>query len=172
MSSKTLVIVNGTMGVGKTTTCRLLLERLTPGAYLDGDWCWNINPFAVTAENQDMVIGNIVHLLRGYLTNTSLRYVIFGWVLHRQEIFDAILRPLGDLAFETHRITLTCSPAQLRERLSPEIAAARRQPDIVERSIARLALYDALDTIKLDVGMRSAADVADEIAGMVRSTTI
>jgi broad-specificity NMP kinase len=172
MSGKTLVIVNGTMGVGKTTTCRLLLERLTPGAYLDGDWCWNINPFAVTTENQDMVIGNIVHLLRGYLTNTSLRYVIFGWVLHKSEIFDAVLRPLEDLAFETHKVTLTCSPAQLSGRLSADVAAGHPQADVIERAVARLALYDTLDTSKLDVGTKSAAEAADEIAGMVQSTPL
>ena len=53
---KTLIFINGPMGVGKTAVCRELLERLTPGVYLDGDWCWNMNPFQVTDETKSMVM--------------------------------------------------------------------------------------------------------------------
>ena len=42
---KTLFFINGPMGVGKTAVCGKLLRRLEASAYLDGDWCWNINPF-------------------------------------------------------------------------------------------------------------------------------
>ena len=162
--SKTLIIVNGTMGVGKTATCRLLLQQLAPAAYLDGDWCWTINPFVVTPENQAMVIDNIVHLLRGYLTNTSLRYVIFGWVMHQQEIFDAILEPLGDLEFETHKVTLTCSADRLQQRLLLDVTAGHRQPEVIERSLKRLPLYAQMPTEKLDVSDISAAAAASSIA--------
>ena len=45
---KRLVIVGGTMGVGKTTTCKALKRRLAPCAFLDGDWCWDMELFRVT----------------------------------------------------------------------------------------------------------------------------
>ncbi|MEN6413352.1 MAG: AAA family ATPase [Veillonellales bacterium] len=68
---KKLIIVNGTMGVGKSTVCQLLLDKLKPGVYLDGDWCWNMNPFIVSDENKAMVLDNIVHLLKNYLSNSG-----------------------------------------------------------------------------------------------------
>ena len=35
---KKLTMINGTMGVGKSTVCNKLLNMLSPSAYLDGDW--------------------------------------------------------------------------------------------------------------------------------------
>ena len=40
---KQLILVGGAMGVGKSAVCRELLRQLTPGVWLDGDWCWNMN---------------------------------------------------------------------------------------------------------------------------------
>ncbi|MEG2013782.1 MAG: nucleotide kinase [Anaerovoracaceae bacterium] len=37
---KTLIMISGTMGVGKTTTCRALQKILPRNVFLDGDWCW------------------------------------------------------------------------------------------------------------------------------------
>lgn len=42
---KKLYIIGGTMGVGKTTVCNILKKRLDMCVMLDGDWCWDINPF-------------------------------------------------------------------------------------------------------------------------------
>ena len=64
---KTLIFINGPMGVGKSVVCKALLERLTPGVYLDGDWCWNMNPFQVTDETRAMVLDNITAMLSRFL---------------------------------------------------------------------------------------------------------
>src|SRR5476649_2686108 len=69
---KKLIIINGTMGVGKTATCRELNKNLENSVWLDGDWCWMINPFVVNDENKNMVVNNITYLLRNLLTNSSL----------------------------------------------------------------------------------------------------
>ena len=45
---KTLIVLNGPMGVGKTTVGKELCRRLTPSIFLDGDWCWDLHPFSVT----------------------------------------------------------------------------------------------------------------------------
>ena len=51
------------MGVGKTATCRELQKILARNVFLDGDWCWDMQPFVVTDETTAMVGGNIAHLL-------------------------------------------------------------------------------------------------------------
>ena len=78
------------MGVGKTAVSQKLLERLAPSAYLDGDWCWKINPFRVTDETKAMVLDNITAVLSRFLACPELDYVIFSWVMHQPEIAGSI----------------------------------------------------------------------------------
>ena len=58
---KTLYIIGGTMGVGKTTTCQHLKKILPESVFLDGDWCWDSHPFQVTEETRHMVMDNICY---------------------------------------------------------------------------------------------------------------
>lgn len=37
---KTVYLIGGTMGVGKTTVCQLMKAKLPNSVFLDGDWCW------------------------------------------------------------------------------------------------------------------------------------
>ena len=64
---KKLIIINGTMGVGKTTTCLELQKLIPKNVFLDGDWCWNMNPFVVNHETKTMVISNIVFLIDNFI---------------------------------------------------------------------------------------------------------
>ena len=50
---KTLYMIGGTMGVGKTTVCQQLKQDLPNSVFLDGDWCWDANPFQVTDETNN-----------------------------------------------------------------------------------------------------------------------
>ena len=118
---KKLIIINGTMGVGKTATSRELNKKLNNSVWLDGDWCWMMNPFAVNDENKDMVIKNITYLLRNFLINSSFEYVIFNWVIHYEDIFNLLLQPLSDLEFEVIKVTLICSGETLKERILNDV---------------------------------------------------
>ena len=69
-------------------------KLLPPCAFLDGDWCWDMEPFLVTEETKAMVQENIVFLLRRFLACSAYENVIFCWVMHRQEILDNLL-PAG-----------------------------------------------------------------------------
>jgi broad-specificity NMP kinase len=148
--NKKLIIVNGTMGVGKTATCRKLNGSLANSVWLDGDWCWMMNPFVVNDENKRMVINNITYLLRSFLTNSSFEYVIFNWVIHMEDIFNDVLQPLSDLKFEVIKITLTCSEEALRKRLSKDIQMNLRDESSIDRSVERLELYKNMATEKID----------------------
>ena len=64
---KTLYMIGGTMGVGKTTVCQQLKQDLPNSVFLDGDWCWDASPFQVTDETKAMVTNNICYLLNNFL---------------------------------------------------------------------------------------------------------
>jgi len=160
---KKLIIINGTMGVGKSSVCQEILKKLDKSVYLDGDWCWNMNPFVVTEETKAMVIDNITYLLRNYIKCSEYNNIIFCWVLHKESIFDDILNKLGDLDFETHKFTLICSPEELINRLNVDINLNIRSKDITKKSLDRLKLYQEMDTIKIDVCQTTSESAAIEI---------
>ena len=151
------------MGVGKTATCRELQRLLPKNVFLDGDWCWDMRPFVVTGETKKMVRGNIAHLLNSFLDCSEFENVIFCWVLHEQGILDDLIASLDHSGCAIYCFSLVSDERALTERLSRDIAEGKREPDIIERSVARIPLYDALDTVKIDVSSISPSDAARQI---------
>ena len=64
---KNLIFINGTMGAGKSAVSRELKKILAPSFFLDGDWCWDMEPFAPGAAEHALVLSNIAFLLNSYL---------------------------------------------------------------------------------------------------------
>ena len=162
---KTLYLVGGTMGVGKTAACQALKRQLPNAVFLDGDWCWDADPFQVTEETKALVTDNIVYLLNGFLGCSAYENVIFCWVMDRQEIIDAILARLHTEDCRVETVSLICSPEALTRRLDGDIRSGVRQPDILERSLQRIPLYGGLNTRKIDVSALSPEETAAAIAG-------
>ena len=166
---KHLYIIGGTMGVGKTTVCRILKEKLEGSVFLDGDWCWDMHPFRVTEETKRMVQENIVFLLNNFLSCTAYDHVIFCWVLHQQNIIDDLLARLRTDNCEVHLISLVCTPGELARRIQKDVEAGIRGEDAVGRSLSRLALYDSLSTLKLDVTELTPEETAGQILRLTSS---
>lgn len=161
---KTLYMVGGTMGVGKTAACQRL-KKLLPGAvFLDGDWCWDADPFIVTEETKEMVTDNICHVLRNFLRCGAYENVIFCWVMHEQEILDGILDRLDTEGVRVVCVSLICGEAELRRRLQKDVDAGVRTADVIERSAARIGLYEKLKTVRIDTSGMDADGAARAIA--------
>ncbi len=152
------------MGVGKTAVCQELKVRLNNSVFLDGDWCWYAHPFHVTEETKKMVMENICFLLNQFIRCSAYDNIIFCWVMHEQSIIDTILSKLNTANCEVKAISLICEEKELRARLTKDIAAGKRKPDIIERSLARIPLYHPLDTIKINTTGKTVSEVAEEIA--------
>lgn len=165
---KHLYVIGGTMGVGKTTACRILKEKLERSVFLDGDWCWDMHPFQVTEETKQMVQENIAYVLNNFLSCTAYDHVIFCWVLHQQQIIDELLARLRIQDCQVHRISLVCDPEELERRIRGDVEAGIRGKDVAERSRSRLALYDQLDSRRLDVTALTPEETAGEILRLAR----
>lgn len=85
---KNLILINGAMGAGKTTVSRALQKILPDAILLDGDWCWDADPFLVTEETKHMVMENITFLFAQFLDCSAYQNVIFCWVMHEQHILS------------------------------------------------------------------------------------
>jgi len=160
---KKLIIINGTMGTGKTTICKILYKKLNNSVWLDGDWCWMMNPFKVTEENKRMAEDNITYLLNNFLENPDFEYVIFSWVMHNENIFDVLLEKLQKNEFQRYKISLVCSPEELKKRMLKD---GREEKDI-EMSLGRLKSYERMDTIKVDTTNTAVEKTVNEIVNIV-----
>lgn len=158
---KTLYLVGGTMGVGKTTVCQHLKTRLPGSVFLDGDWCWDMHPFQVTEETKQMVLDNICYQLNSFIGCSAFSHIIFCWVMHEQSIISEILSRLALGNCRVKSISLICSENALRERLQRDVNAGLRSPDVIERSIRRIPLYQSVNTLKIDVSEMNPIEVAD-----------
>lgn len=110
-----------------------------------------------------MVMENIVFLLNQFIHCSAYQHIIFGWVMHEQSILDDITRQLDLSDCRLHAVSLVCSPEALKVRLQRDIDAGLRQPDVLDRSIPRLPLYDRLKTTKIDVSDCSPEQAAEQI---------
>ena len=113
---KTLYLIGGTMGVGKTTISRQLKKDLHNSVFLDGDWCWDADPFQVTEETKEMVMHNICFLLNNFLRCTAYDNIILCWVMHEQYIIDSIINELDTSACRVIKISLMTDETNLKKQ--------------------------------------------------------
>ena len=160
---KTIYIIGGTMGVGKTATCKELKSHLNNAVFLDGDWCWDSDPFQVTEETKAMVLSNICFTLNNFIHCSAYENIVFCWVMHEQAIIDAILSKLDTEGCRVVNVSLTVDEENLRSRLSFDVENRIRSEDVIERSIERINMYQVLDTVKVDTNNRTVSEIASEI---------
>ena len=150
--TKTLYLIGGPMGVGKTTVCRELNRMLPASVMLDGDWCWCADPFQVTTETKRMVLDNICHLLGNFLRCSAYENVILCWVMHERTIIDEMLGrlPIEECGAEVRIVSLVASEDELRRRVEGDVDAGARGEGAVVRSLSYLPRYRDLGTELID----------------------
>lgn len=160
---KTLYLVGGPMGVGKTTVSRELLKSQSRCAFLDGDWCWTMQPFTVTDETKAMVMDNITHTLGNFLRCSEFENIVFCWVMHQQQIIEDILSRLPMDGVRAVSVSLVCAPEVLTERIRRDIDAGLRDESNIARALSYLPLYDEVKSVKVDTSALSVAKTAEQI---------
>ncbi len=170
---KQLIIINGTMGAGKTTICSHLNKELNNSVWLDGDWCWSINPFVVNEENKAMVEDNIRYLLGNFMRNNSIKYIIFSWVLHTEELMDKVLSWVKSFETDIYRITLVCSEEELRERIFDRYSTDKKislqqKEELVNASIFKQSLYDSMSTTKIDNSQNTIEETLNKVLSIIK----
>ncbi len=163
---KKLIMINGTMGSGKTATSREL-QKLLAADWLDGDWCWIPQALCLTEEKKTLALDNIGLLLRYELRHGERDTLIFCWVMHRQEIIDAVMSRLEGLLFEPHFFTLLPDETTLRSRLQGDVDRGLREPVIIGRAINHLPGFAAERTVKIDNSRLTPRETAEAIARLL-----
>lgn len=147
------------MGIGKSTICNQLNQDLDHSVFLDGDWCWNMDPFIVNKDTIIMVLDNITHCLNNFIHTPGIENIIFCWVMHKQDIIDQIIQKLDTEGVDIHLISLICEKEELIKRMLID----RRDNQTIRKSLQYLELYKDLDTQKIDVTTLDVQKTIDKI---------
>ena len=165
---KNLIFINGTMGAGKSAVSRELKKILAPSFFLDGDWCWDMEPFVPDAAERALVLRNIAFLLNSYLAFDGRGNVIFCWVMHKRAVVEDLLARLDLSGARFFLFTLDVSEAELTRRFSRDVERGLRDSGIIGRSLARRREFDAFGEVVPADGI-SPAEAARAIASAVLS---
>ena len=156
---KHVYLIGGPMGIGKSTICNQLNQDLDRSVFLDGDWCWNMDPFIVNQDTENMVLDNITHCLNNFIHTPGIENIIFCWVMHKQDIIDQIIQKLDTEGVDIHLISLICEKEELIKRMLID----RRDNQTIRKSLQYLELYKDLDTQKIDVTTLDVQKTIDKI---------
>lgn len=156
---KLVYLIGGPMGIGKSTICNQLNQDLDHSVFLDGDWCWNMDPFVVNQDTKNMVLDNITHCLNNFIHTPGIENIIFCWVMHKQDIIDQIIQKLDTEGVDIHLISLICEKEELIKRMLID----RRDNQTIRKSLQYLELYKDLDTQKIDVTTLDVQKTIDKI---------
>ena len=162
-----VIVINGPMGVGKTTAGKLIAERNPGTAFIDGDWCMDIHPFAGTRETKAMAVDNILHMIGNYRKCSVCSMVVLVWLMDDPWVRREIAEGISALQAEMKSVTLVCSGEALAERWKNDRDCEWRTGEWLNVSLKSLPgfadLEDAVDTSGLSAGQ--VADMIMDIIG-------
>ena len=164
---KKLILINGTMGAGKSTVCQALNKRLSHSVWLDGDWCWMADPFVVNEATKAMVLDNITYLLNNFIAQKDYEHIIFCWVMDEQAILDEVIHRIHETV-DIYTITLRLNNDTLVKHLQQDIDTGKRHPSCIAQSKARQEKYALLDTIKVDIDDKTMDEIINEIEDIIK----
>ena len=157
-----VIILNGPMGVGKTTVGKLIAEKHPGTAFIDGDWCLDLHPFVGNRETKEMAIDNILHMIGNYMKCSACSMVVLVWLMDDRWVLDRIREGLAALGAEVQYVTLTCCRESLIRRWREDRQCEWRTDHWLEISLASLPRFAEMEN-RIDTGGLPAEEIANMI---------
>ena len=159
---KNVIILNGPMGVGKTTVGTAIAEKVPGTALIDGDWCMDLHPFVGNRETKKMAIDNILHMIGNYQNCSVCKSVVLVWLMDEEWVCEELAAGIQNLGLEVSEYTLICSEEQLRRQWAEDTTCPWRTDEWLKVSVKSLQHFSSLGNC-LDTSGLSAESVADRI---------
>ena len=166
---KKYIIINGTMGAGKTTIGRRIAELLGRAAFIDGDFVIEMHPHIDEKETKPMQRDNIFHISKNYCNFDKCDTVVLSWIMGEVGT-NMIISEISKLNFQIYHFVLTCDKGVLTERWRSDNVADWRTDDNLNMSIEILNEFNKrTDCIFIDTSDLSIDMAAHEIIERVRA---
>ncbi len=150
-----IIILNGPMGVGKTTVGKYIAGQNPGTAFIDGDWCMDIHPFVGNQETKAMAVDNILHMIGNYQKCSVCSMVVLVWLMDDPWVIQGIMEGLAGLHAEVKSVTLVCNRENLIKRWNNDQNCEWRTDEWLNVSLKSLpgfaSVENAIDTSDLPV---------------------
>ena len=156
------IILNGPMGVGKTTVGKYIADRYPGTAFIDGDWCMDLHPFVGSRETRAMAVDNILHMAANYRKCSACRMIVVVWLMDDPQVVRAITDGLSGLRMDVKNVTLVCDREQLIRRWENDHDCEWRTDEWLDVSLRSLPGFAAMENT-IDTGGLSVEQIAERI---------
>ena len=157
-----VIILNGPMGVGKTTVCKYIADHYPGTAFIDGDWCLDLHPFVGNRETKSMAVDNILHMIGNYMKCSVCKMIVLVWLMDDPWVLRAITDGLSALQAEVKSVTLVCDRENLIRRWENDHNCEWRTDEWLKVSLASLPAFAAMDNTMDTAGLS-----VERIAGRI-----
>ena len=157
-----IIVLNGPMGIGKTTVGKTIAGRNPGTAFIDGDWCMDIHPFVGTRETKAMAVDNILHMISNYRKCSVCSMVVLAWLMDDPWVLRAVMEGIDGMQAEVKNVTLVCSRESLIRRWKSDQHCDWRTDEWLNVSLKSLPKFAAMEHV-IDTSNLSADQVADLI---------
>ena len=142
-----VIILNGPMGVGKTTVGKYIADRNPGTAFIDGDWCMDIHPFVGSRETKAMAVDNILHMIGNYQKCSVCSMIVLVWLMDDPWVIQRITEGLAALRAEVQSVTLACSSEDLITRWNQDRSCEWRTDHWLNVSLKSLPGFASMDNV-------------------------
>ena len=155
---KKYIIINGTMGAGKSTIGRRIAELLGRAAFIDGDFVIEMHPHIDEKHTKPIQRDNILHLSKNYYNFDMCDSVVLSWIMGVVGT-DMIISEISKLNFRIYHFVLTCNTEVLTQRWRNDNTADWRTDENLNMAIEILNDFNKrtdcifIDTSELSVDM-------------------
>lgn len=112
-----IIIINGSIGVGKTSVSWALNQQVDQSVMLDGDFIGAVNPFEIYDKKRTAYLyRTFAHLIHFHLQN-GYRDFIINYVFEQEEELQALLDTLAALGQNIHSFWLNCTLKEQQGRI-------------------------------------------------------
>lgn len=157
-----VIMINGPMGVGKTTVGKIIADRYPGTALIDGDWCMDLHPFVGNRETKVMAVDNILHMIGNYRNCSECRMVVLVWLMDDPWVLRSIQDGISALGAKAESFTLVCDEGTLLRRWKNDRDCEWRTDQWLKASLASLPRFASMENA-VDTGGLTADQVADRI---------
>ena len=138
-----VIVINGPMGVGKTTVGKIIADRYPGTAFIDGDWCMDLHPFVGNAETKAMAVDNILHMVGNYMRCSACSMVVLVWLMDDPQVCRQIMEGLSAMQADVEYVTLVCDEESLIRRWKNDRNCEWRTDEWLEASLRLLPRFAA-----------------------------
>ena len=164
-----VIIINGPMGVGKTTAGKIIADQYPGTAFIDGDWCMDLHPFVGNRETKAMAVDNILHMIGNYMKCSVCKMIVLVWLMDDPWVLRAITDGLSALQAEVKSVTLVCDRENLIRRWENDHNCEWRTDEWLKVSLKSLPGFAAMDNA-VDTSGLSVSRIADLVVPELRDS--